>query len=207
MSYLFHPYAYFLVAPSSRYCFPPSMPPLFMSSSTPPDDAAMVGARNRRPRQPLPEGGSEPGLTRSNVDLVPRLLRRSLIPLAAGHDILAMYHVKSSVSAITTVNMLAYLPVRREIVRRSSAHVVPIANKHRVISLLVQATGVEARVPCTKCARGNGPWTTCVVSHGAEGTEATRGACANCCWANQGASCGFCTLYPPSQRMNFTDAL
>ncbi|KAK1452441.1 hypothetical protein CMEL01_16763, partial [Colletotrichum melonis] len=74
---------------------------------------------------------------------------------------------------------------------------LPIVRTHRVLAVLIQATGLERRPPCDRCSRAKGPWKECVAVLSPEGAQATRGACANCLWNNQGSLCSFSTLSYP----------
>jgi hypothetical protein len=49
---------------------------------------------------------------------------------------------------------------------------------------LGQCVGMPSAAPCRHCARGNGPWDTCVVV-----TGQFSGSCANCHFGNEGKRC------------------
>ncbi|KAF2179672.1 hypothetical protein K469DRAFT_798433 [Zopfia rhizophila CBS 207.26] len=53
---------------------------------------------------------------------------------------------------------------------------------------LAQRSGTLAPAPCTACARGGGPFTTCVVV-----TSYLNGSCSNCHYSSEGARCSLRT--------------
>lgn len=67
--------------------------------------------------------------------------------------------------------------------------------RHRVIAVLIQATGLDRNPPCDRCRRENGPWEKCVVPVTPQGIQATKGACANCTFSNVGSKCSLRTCH------------
>lgn len=67
--------------------------------------------------------------------------------------------------------------------------------RHRVIAVLIQATGLDRDPPCDRCRRENGPWDKCVVPVTPQGVQATKGACANCTFSNVASKCSLRTCH------------
>lgn len=130
--------------------------------------------------------------SQTNDPLGPPFSRLTLRP--AARDLLSRHDVKMSILAVPSIAVLFRLPVRRDPVpRKDHAPFPQLSNKTRVVSFLVQATGIECRRVCNRCSRGNGPWDCCVVAQGPEGAQVSKGACANCCWGGHLSVCSFCT--------------
>ncbi|KAK1962046.1 hypothetical protein LY78DRAFT_661611 [Colletotrichum sublineola] len=91
--------------------------------------------------------------------------------------------------ASRTIEILSCPPVARELSPRKQSRPLTLAYGYRVIATLAQATGIERRPPCNRCARANGPWKQCVVLQSPEGIQAMKGGCANCWWNNMGSQC------------------
>ncbi|KAK2005445.1 hypothetical protein LZ32DRAFT_664372 [Colletotrichum eremochloae] len=106
-----------------------------------------------------------------------------------GRTVLDRLGVAPSFRRHRIVAVLSCSPVMRDLVPRKQGKALPITYSHRTISVLVQVTGFAYRPPCDRCARGNGPWAECVGAQTAEAVNSTKGACANCVWANQGSLC------------------
>lgn len=117
--------------------------------------------------------------------------------LVAGHDLLHRLGVRLPSRASRGVVTLSYSPLKRELSQRKKGKLLDLKRSGRVLSVLVQATGTEVRPGCAKCSRANGPWSECIIIQTGEGQQATKGACANCLWNNQGPKCSFCTLHGP----------
>lgn len=123
----------------------------------------------------------------------------------AARDLLSQHEVKLSILAVPSIAILFRLPVRRDVAPRKKDLPFPkLSYKLRVVSFLIQATGVEARRGCNRCSRGNGPWDCCVVTQGPEGAQLSKGACANCCWGHPNL-CSFCTS-PSSPPVSLTSS-
>ncbi|KAH8744483.1 hypothetical protein F5883DRAFT_589628 [Diaporthe sp. PMI_573] len=111
-----------------------------------------------------------------------------------GRDLLDRLHVSAAMRSNRAVSILSRSPVRRELAQRNSGRrLPPLIYTHRVVAVLVQATGFERQPPCNRCMRENGPWNQCVVAQTTEPLQTTKGACANCCWNNQCSLCSFRT--------------
>ena len=108
-----------------------------------------------------------------------------------GRDLLDRLGVDGRMRHHRSVVILSRSPLRRQLVQRKNRPLPPLVFPHRVISVLVQATGFERRPPCDRCARLAGPWRQCVVAQTTEPLQTTKGACANCCWNNQSSLCSF----------------
>lgn len=122
------------------------------------------------------------------------LLLSLLTHRPAARDLLTQHDVKLSILAVPSIAVLFRLPVRRDPVPRKADGPFPqLSYKSRVVSFLIQATGIECRRACNRCSRGNGPWECCVTAQGPEGAQVSKGACANCCWGGQLSLCSFCT--------------
>jgi hypothetical protein len=114
--------------------------------------------------------------------------------VAVGRDLLDRLHVSAAMRSNRAVSILSRSPVRRELAQRNSGRrLPPLIYTHRVVAVLVQATGFERQPPCNRCMRENGPWNQCVVAQTTEPLQTTKGACANCCWNNQCSLCSFRT--------------
>ncbi|KDN61752.1 hypothetical protein CSUB01_10532 [Colletotrichum sublineola] len=106
------------------------------------------------------------------------------------------------------IEILSCSTVARELTPRKPSKPLTLSYGYRIIATLVQATGVEHRPPCDRCARANGPWEQCVVLQSPEGIQTTKGGCANCWWNNAGSRCSHRTLPSLSCTtfINLTDA-
>ncbi|KAK1521589.1 hypothetical protein CABS01_16519 [Colletotrichum abscissum] len=75
-----------------------------------------------------------------------------------GGDLLDRLHVEDSRRTSRAVEVLSCSPVTRELVPRKQGKPLSLGHGYRVVAALAQATGVERRPPCNRCARANGPW-------------------------------------------------
>ncbi|KAK1657657.1 hypothetical protein BDP55DRAFT_422495 [Colletotrichum godetiae] len=92
-----------------------------------------------------------------------------------GGDLLDRLGVEGSMRTSRTIEILSCSAVARELIPRKQSKPLTLAYGYRVIATLVQATGVERRPPCDRCARANGPWKQCVVLQSPEGIRTTKG--------------------------------
>ncbi|KAF6792700.1 hypothetical protein CMUS01_16135 [Colletotrichum musicola] len=112
-----------------------------------------------------------------------------------GRDLLDRLAVDQRVRGGRLISILSYSPIRRGLVQRKRDKILTYHVGHRAAAALIQATGISRRPPCTRCTRANGPWEQCVVVQTNEALQATKGACANCHWNNQGGECSFRTSH------------
>ncbi|KAK1446666.1 hypothetical protein CMEL01_16816, partial [Colletotrichum melonis] len=82
----------------------------------------------------------------------------SLTWALAGRDVLDRLGVDELIRSGRSVAVLSASPVVRDLVPRRKGKRLPIVRTHRVLAVLIQATGLERRPPCDRCSRAKGPW-------------------------------------------------
>ncbi|OQD59929.1 hypothetical protein PENPOL_c044G02110 [Penicillium polonicum] len=89
-----------------------------------------------------------------------------------------------------TVGQLKKLTTKREPRTRKivapDLHVKTGKTATNLEAVMAQVVGDDVDEECEECARGLGPFTTCVTVE-----EELKGACANCHWVGQGYKCSF----------------
>jgi Protein of unknown function (DUF3716) len=74
--------------------------------------------------------------------------------------------------------------------------------KNRQRACLAQQIGVEIEIPCEHCAKGCGPFTTCVVAVFSDGSVAYEGSCAGCGSGGGANRCSFREA-PPAELVEY----
>ncbi|KAF3765691.1 hypothetical protein M406DRAFT_256592 [Cryphonectria parasitica EP155] len=88
-----------------------------------------------------------------------------------------------------------HLPRVRELIwnaERIVGHPFRDSHPRDITALIVQITGVEARVPCAKCRRGKGPFAGCIMispDAPSEAKSSILSCCANCYFTHSKPSC------------------
>src|SRR5205814_1537750 len=102
-------------------------------------------------------------------------------PAAGSHPTQALPPLPGNPTAAFTA-LAALPPLRAANLRRP--RVLDLRRPSNREAYLGQCVGVASAAPCSHCARGYGPWDTCIVV-----TGQLLGSCANCHYGNEGKRC------------------